>query len=111
MRCHHLDQGVLSCLPPKVSAENHIGKSRETESESFLEAENIIASLLHFSETWILISEHFFSSINIYLVGETFSSSAASHFPQLAMPLSVLTASLGKNLFSAKCCNSSASDV
>ena len=73
MRCHHLDPGVNS-LPPKVSDKNHIGESRENESESFLGAENVICQVifLHFFEACILISEHFILSRNIYLFGETF---------------------------------------
>ena len=51
MRCHHLDPALLSCLPPKVSHENHI--VCKVVWPTFLGAENVIVSILQFPETWI----------------------------------------------------------
>ena len=101
MRCHHLDPGILSCLPSKVPDENHIGKS---ESESFLVKIFWEQKMLLFCQSFAFLrnldlnQQTFHLFRDIYLFGETFIFSAVPPSPQLAMPLSVLTASLGKNL-------------
>ena len=66
---------------------------------NFLGAEKaIVLSVFCISENLDLNQQTFHLFRDIYFFGETFIFSVAPPSPQLAMPLSVLTASLGKNL-------------